>query len=43
MITLSFLVLHDVTGYHINTHYRYDDDGAGDVYSDVDDMEPIVS
>lgn len=24
-------------------HTRFDDDGAGDMYSDVDDMEPIVS
>ena len=24
-------------------HCRYDDDGGGDMYSDVDDLEPIVS
>ena len=24
-------------------HCRFDDDGGGDIYSDVDDMEPVVS
>ena len=24
-------------------HYSYDDDGGGDMYSDVDDIEPVVS